>query len=151
MTTTSDDTPSTKRGAAPDSAVILPFRARYTPRVAAILPTLRRLRDGIGRGDGAAMLEAVAQAERWRADFDATDWDVPDPHGDASAPLAGAWDLEDLVARAPARCLPGVLAKARLAEWAEHRSGSECEFMKPLTKTLAEGLARLAAAHPEAG
>lgn len=139
MTTTSRVSDST------EAARVLAFLERLGLAPEQVTVAVAELHPGIGAGDGAAMLAALDRAREW--------WDayplVQRLMGDDDTPdhlMHALSDLQEMVARAPARCLPGMLAKARLAAWHWHECGGDWStWESELAKTLHEGMAVIAA------
>jgi hypothetical protein len=143
MTTTSAASDTTERGR------IIPFPARDDFGPDAVARAVARLRQTVAAGDGHAMLAAMRQAREWWDAYSAVDAAMG---GDGcAAHLTRGWnELMKAVALAPARTLPGLVAKAQLMEWNLVGRHGDAGWEPELARTLAAGLAELAATEARA-
>ena len=138
MTTTSAPTDTMERG----RIIAFPARDDFGPDAVAL--AVARLRPAVAAGDGPAMLAALRQARAWWDAYPSVD-EAMGGHGHARH-LTRAWaELTEAVALAPARTLPALLAKAQLAEWHFAGRHGEAGWEADLARSLAAGLAELAA------
>lgn len=108
---------------------------------------VQALRPAVAAGDGGAMLAALDQARAWWDAYDLAQRIMGDDDRQQPDHLTHGWaDLMELVARAPATCLRGVLAKARLADWTKGERHGDAPWDAELLRTLHDGVAALAAA-----
>jgi hypothetical protein len=138
MTTTSLATDSA------DAARSLDYLGRLGLAPDQVAAKVKEMRPAVEAGDGAAMLAALDQARAWWDAFDVAQRVIG--HDATPDHLTHGWaDLMELVARAPATSLAGVLAKARLAHWSGSEKHGDAAWDVELLSTLHDGVAALAA------
>ncbi|WP_439596704.1 hypothetical protein [Falsiroseomonas sp.] len=102
------------------------------------------LRPAAASGNAAAMLAALDQARAWWDAYDVAQRIIGEDNNPTH--LTDGWsDLMELVARAPATSLSGILAKARLAAWTKGEQHGDADWDVVLLRTLRDGVAALAA------
>lgn len=91
------------------------------------------------------MKAAIDQARVWWDSYDLAGRIMGDDTDYGALHLThGSSDLMELVARAPARCITGVLAKAELAAWHRESAGGDACWEMDLARTLLTALSELA-------